>query len=78
MLRLVQCTAGVHKLSAPWEEPFVVSKALHNNAYYLIDAQEAMKDRADIRRGDEETLECSFASSFLLLKRHNVCIPVSI
>ena len=53
VLRLVQRTTGVHKLSAPWEGPFVVSKALHNNAYYLIDAQEAMKDRAD--RSGEET-----------------------
>ena len=53
MLRLVQRTTGVHKLSAPWEGPFVVSKALHNDAYYLIDAQEAMKDRAD--RSEEET-----------------------
>ena len=53
MLRLVQHTAGMHKLSAPWEGPFVVSKALHNDAYYLIDAQEAMKDRAD--RSGEET-----------------------
>ena len=53
MLRLVQRTAGVHKLSAHWEGLFVVSKALHNNAYYLIDAQEAMKDKAD--RSGEET-----------------------
>ena len=53
MLRLVQRTTGEHKLSAPWEGPFVVSKALHNDAYYLIDAQEAMKDRAD--RSGEET-----------------------
>ena len=30
-----------------------MSKALHNDAYYLIDAQEAMKDRAD--RYEEET-----------------------
>ena len=53
MLRLVQRTARVHKLSAPWEGPFVVSKALHNDAYYLIDAHEAMKNRAD--RSGEET-----------------------
>ena len=53
MLRLVQHTSGVHKLSAPWEGPFVVSKALHNDAYNPMDAQEAMKDRAD--RSGEET-----------------------
>ena len=40
VLRLVQRTAGMHKLSPPWEGPFIVSKALHNDAYYLIDAQE--------------------------------------
>ena len=30
VLRLVQCTAGMHKLSPPWEGPFIVSKALKN------------------------------------------------
>ena len=53
VLRLVQRTAGMHKLPAPWEGPFVVSKALHNDVYYLVDAQEAMKYRAD--RSGEET-----------------------
>ena len=53
VLRLVQRTAGMHKLSPPWEGPFIVSKALHNDAYYLIDAQEALKNRAD--RSGEET-----------------------
>ena len=52
VLRLVQHTAGMHKLSPPWEGPFVVSKTLYNDAYYLVDAQEAMKDRAD-RFGEE-------------------------
>ena len=37
----------MHKLSPSWEGPFVVRKALHNDAYYLVDAQEAMKDRMD-------------------------------
>ena len=50
MLRLVQHTAGMHKLSPSWEGPFVVRKALHNDAYYLVDAHEAMKDRADRSR----------------------------
>ena len=53
VLRLVQRTAGMHKLSPPWEGPFIVSKALHNDTYYLIDAQEPRKDKAD--RSDEET-----------------------
>jgi hypothetical protein len=38
VLRLVQRTAGMHKLSPPWEGPFIVNKALHNDAYYLVDA----------------------------------------
>ena len=52
MLRLVQRTEGMHKLSPPWEGPFIVSKALHNDAYYLIDAQEAKKGVAD-KSGDK-------------------------
>ena len=39
VLRRIQRTAGQHKLSSPWEGPFIVSRALHNNAYYLIGAQ---------------------------------------
>ena len=52
VLRLVQQTEGMHKLSPPWEGPFIVRKALHNDAYYLIDAQEAKKGVAD-KSGDE-------------------------
>ena len=53
VLRLVQRTAGMHKLSPPWEGPFIVSKALHNDAYYLIDAQEPEKNKMD--KSGEET-----------------------
>ncbi|KAM0900234.1 hypothetical protein ACQ4PT_020788 [Festuca glaucescens] len=53
VLRLIQRTAGHHKLSSPREGPFIVSKALGNDSYYLIDAQEATKNRPD--RADEET-----------------------
>jgi hypothetical protein len=52
VLRLVQRTAGMHKLSPPWEGPFIVSRALHNDAYYLIDARKAEKNRMD-RSGEE-------------------------
>jgi hypothetical protein len=38
VLRLRQGTEGRHKLTPPWEGPFIVSKALHNDVYYLIDA----------------------------------------
>jgi hypothetical protein len=53
VLRLIQRTAGMHKLSPPWEGPFIVSKALHNDSYYLIDAQEARKGVKD--KAGEET-----------------------
>ena len=52
VLRLIQRTTGMHKLSSPWEGPFIVSKALHNDAYYLIDAQEPKKGKMD--KSDEE------------------------
>jgi len=38
-----------HKLAPPWEGPFVISKALHNGSYYLVDIRE-LKDRPDISR----------------------------
>ena len=53
VLRLVQRTAGMHKLSPPWEGPFIVSRALRNDSYYLIDAQAQVKNRMD--RSGEET-----------------------
>ena len=53
VLRLVQKNDGRHKVSPPWEGPFIVSKALHNDAYYLIDARKAKKNKKD--RSGEET-----------------------
>jgi hypothetical protein len=47
VLRLVQNTKGMHKLSSPWEGPFIVSRVLGNEAYYLIDTQEPRKNEAD-------------------------------
>jgi len=29
----------MHKLSPPWEGPFVISKALGNDSYYLVDVR---------------------------------------
>ena len=37
VLRLIQDHAGMHKLSPPWDGPFVVSKNLCNGSYYLVD-----------------------------------------
>ena len=47
VLRLIQRTASQHKLSAPWEGPFVISRALGNNSYYLIDAQKPKARKRD-------------------------------
>jgi hypothetical protein len=37
----------MHKMSSPWEEPFIVSQVLGNGAYYPIDAQEPRKNKVD-------------------------------
>ena len=47
VLRLIQRTAGQHKLSAPWEGPFIISRALGNDSYYLIDAQKPKARKRD-------------------------------
>ena len=45
VLRLIQKKDGMHKLSPPWEGPFVVSKNLQNGSYYLVDMREDEKSR---------------------------------
>src|SRR3954468_20154765 len=47
VLRLIQRTASQHKLSAPWEGPFIISKVLGNDSYYLIDAQKPRAQKRD-------------------------------
>ena len=42
MLRRVQ--EREHKLAPVWEGPFVVSKAMKNGSYYLVDIRDAEKD----------------------------------
>ena len=49
VLRLIQDQTDMHKLSPPWEGPFVVRKNLHNGSYYLIDVRE------DSPSSEEET-----------------------
>ena len=51
VLRLIQDLCDAHKLSPPWEGPFVVCKHLHNGSYYLIDVRE----HKDSRKSEEET-----------------------
>ena len=47
MLQLIQRTTGQHKLSAPWEGPFIISKVLGKDSYYLIDAQKPRACKRD-------------------------------
>ena len=64
VLRLIQRTAGQHKLSAPWKGPFIISKVLGNDAYYLIDTQ---KPRA--RKRDDSGKEIERPWNANLLRR---------
>jgi hypothetical protein len=43
----------MHKLSSPWEGPFIISRVLGNGEYNLIDSQEPRKNKAD--NSDKET-----------------------
>ena len=53
--RPVQEQVGQHKLSPPWEGPFIVSRALcDRNASYLIDARKSKKRKKDTD-GEETT-----------------------
>ena len=51
VFRLIQDQTDMHKLSPPWEGPFVVRKNLNNGSYYLIDVRE----HKDSRKSEEET-----------------------
>ena len=51
VLWLIQDQTDMHKLSPPWEGPFVVNKNLNNGSYYLIDVRE----HKDSRKSEEET-----------------------
>jgi hypothetical protein len=51
VLRLIQDQTDMHKLSPPWEGPFVVSKNLNNGSYYLID----IREHKELRKSEEET-----------------------
>ena len=34
----------MHKLSPPWEGPFIISRVLGNDSYYLVDARKEDDD----------------------------------
>ena len=48
VLRLIQKKDGMHKLSSPWEGPFVVRNNLYNGSYYLVDIHEKAKSRTSM------------------------------
>ena len=54
VLRLIQDTKGLHKLSSPWEGPFIISGALSNNAYYIIDMREPRRNKGDTSYDETE------------------------
>ena len=47
VLRLIQDKKGMHKLSPPWEGPFIISRVLGNDSYYLVDAYKMDADDDD-------------------------------
>ena len=51
VLRLVQQKS--HKLAPTWEGPFVISRALRNGSYYLVDIRDLAKDRKRKRIDDD-------------------------
>ena len=65
MLWLIQRTAGQHKLSAPWEGPFVISRALGNDSYYPIDAQKPkVRKRDDFGKESERPWNANLLRRF--------------
>ena len=63
VLRLIQDRKAMHKLSPPWEGPFIVSKKLANDSYYLIDQREAessKKSEQETKRPWNINLLCPF------------------
>ena len=51
VVRLIRDQTDMHKLSPPWEGPFVVSKKLNNGSCYVID----IRQHKDSRKSEEET-----------------------
>ena len=50
MLLLIQKKDKMHKLLPPWEGPFVISKALANGSYYLVDIRDRFKGKGRKRK----------------------------
>ena len=44
----------MHKLSPPWEGPFIISRVLGNDSYYLVDARKRDADDDDSKLAEVE------------------------
>ena len=79
VLRLIHQSAGQRKLAAPWEGPFIISKALGNDSHYLIDAQKP-RTRKRCTAGEKTerpwntNLLLPFYSTFKHMYQANFCI----
>ena len=66
VLRLLQDQTDMHKLSPPWEGPFVVSKNLHNGSYYLIDIRLILDLRSWLPIEDRSGFKCGLQGTVRL------------
>jgi hypothetical protein len=60
---LIQDKKGMHKLSAPWEGPFIIDKVLGNDSYYLVDMRGdgiSQPKELDVERPWNVNLLCRF------------------
>ena len=55
MLRRVQ--EREHKLAPVWEGPFVISKAMKNGSYYLVDIRDEEKNPKDKNRKRKRSID---------------------
>ena len=73
MLRLRQDDRGRHKLTPPWEGPFVVAKVLKPETYKLANSQGEVYDNAwniqQLRRFYSSTLKMLSSCSYTAFPR---------
>ena len=74
VLRLIQDQTDMHKLSPPWEGPFVVSKNLNNGSYTTLSMFESTKTHVSRRRRPAAMEHCSSSALLHLSHRFFLCI----
>jgi hypothetical protein len=60
---LIQDKKGMHKLSPPWEGPFVIDRVLGNDSYYLVDIRgdgTSQPEEVEVERPWNVNLLCHF------------------